>query len=264
MNIELSVIIPAFNSEKFLLETVNSVINQNLVNFEIVIGDDCSSDRTQLICKELVKKYSFIKYFRNSKNLSEGANRNNCISLTKGEYIFPLDHDNILPSNLLNILLNKAKEIYQHEKKHYLVSPQIIKFFKDDFSNFKDDDPGKMRWIYRKINYNDVLTCQQFCPSVSGHYLYHRSIYNKIGGYLEDVGSLDDLAYGVGAYVNGFRYLLVKDTFYYHRIHDGSMWVNEAKNLPVYWKKFFNHYNQYYTNGELLNFKESKLSLQTI
>lgn len=262
MELEISIIIPAYNSEKFIEETVTSALRQSLNSYEIIIGDDCSSDNTERISRQLADKHSLITYFRNERNLSEGGNRNRCIARAKGEFIFPLDHDNILPDGLLAKLLRVARAIHAKEGKHAMISPQIMQFFKDKLYGDVNWDFRRMRWIYHKLSYEDVLTCQQFCPSVSGHYLYHRSIYDAVGGYLEDVGSLDDLAFGIGTYVAGFRYVLAKNTFYYHRIHPGSMWVNESKNLSKNWQALFAHYGHYYSEGELLRFKQKKLNLK--
>lgn len=264
MSVEVTIIIPAYNGGRFIQETIQSATRQGLNSYEIIIGDDCSSDDTREKCQKMVQKYDNITYFRNESTLSEGANRNRCIARGSGEYIFPLDHDNILPDGLIAKLLQKAKDVYAEQNKHAMISPLVIQFFKD----FSEQQTGlefkALRWTYHNISYEDVLTCQKFCPSVSGHYLYHRSIYDTVGGYLEDVGSLDDLGYGIGTYAAGFRYLLLADTFYYHRIHSGSMWINEKKNLPQYWKNLFGHYGDYYTEGSLLKFKQQKLNLEDL
>ena len=260
MSVEVTIIIPAFNGGRFIQETIESATRQGLNSYEIIIGDDCSTDDTQTQCLKMVEKYDTISYFRNDKTLSEGANRNRCIVRGSGEFIFPLDHDNILPDGLLAKLLQKAKNVYSEQGKHAMISPQVIQFFKDFPNKQTGLDFKALRWTYHRISYEDVLTCQKFCPSVSGHYLYHRSIYEDVGGYLENVGSLDDLGYGIGTHVAGYRYALLDETFYYHRIHSGSMWINEKKNLPRYWKNLFAHYGDYYVEGELLKFKQQKLN----
>ena len=62
-----SIIIPIFNAEKYLNDSIYSVIEQNKKNTEIILVDDCSTDRSSKICNFFRKKYSFIKVLHNKK-----------------------------------------------------------------------------------------------------------------------------------------------------------------------------------------------------
>lgn len=91
-----SVVIPAFNAEKFVLETLNSVVNQTFGNYEIIVVDDGSTDNTYRITKEFLDaenvNYRIIKH---EKNRGIGAARNTGIKNSKGKYIAFLDADDI-------------------------------------------------------------------------------------------------------------------------------------------------------------------------
>lgn len=93
---KISVIIPTYNSEKFIEKTINSVINQSIgfENIELIIADDNSSDNTKNILKRFDSKYKNVKciyYNDNSGGPSRG--RNGALNLVSSEYVMFLDHD---------------------------------------------------------------------------------------------------------------------------------------------------------------------------
>ena len=113
---KFSVIIPIFNSEKFIRKTLVHLKNQNFKNFEILIINDHSIDNSLKICKILSKKYKNISIFNNKKNLGVSISRNKGIKNAKGEYIIFLDSDDYLLNNSIgkiNNFINNKKPIIQ-------------------------------------------------------------------------------------------------------------------------------------------------------
>ncbi|MBQ9896096.1 MAG: glycosyltransferase family 2 protein, partial [Synergistaceae bacterium] len=82
----LSVIIPAYNVEKFLLKCVESVVDQTYQNIEIIIVDDGSKDSTPQICDELAGKYNNIKVIHKA-NQGTSKTRQTAFNASRGEYI---------------------------------------------------------------------------------------------------------------------------------------------------------------------------------
>lgn len=98
---KISVVTPAYNAEKYIAETIESILNQTFEDYEFIIIDDCSTDKTAEIIKEYSDKDPRITYNRNQKNLGIAGNRNRGISLAKGEYVVWQDADDIsLPTRL--------------------------------------------------------------------------------------------------------------------------------------------------------------------
>ncbi|MEG3857726.1 glycosyltransferase family 2 protein [Microcoleus sp. herbarium12] len=96
----ISVIIPAYNAEEFIAQTLESVLSQTYQNIEILVVDDGSTDTTPAIVKSFAQKDSRIILFQQS-NAGVAAARNLAIQKSKGEYIAPIDADDIwYPSNL--------------------------------------------------------------------------------------------------------------------------------------------------------------------
>jgi len=98
--VDVSVIIPLYNSQTFLENTVLSILEQSKYKFEIILIDDGSTDRTWNICKEIKRKYDCIKIFhQDNKGLC--AARNFGIDKANGRYIAFCDHDDWFKRNLI-------------------------------------------------------------------------------------------------------------------------------------------------------------------
>lgn len=95
----LSVLMPVFNSEQFVADAIKSILNQTFSNFEFLILDDASTDKSFEIIKDLENKDPRIKAFQNEKNLGVVESRNKLINLSKGRYIAWLDSDDIAFEN---------------------------------------------------------------------------------------------------------------------------------------------------------------------
>ena len=95
---KISVIIPAYNQGKYLVRAIESVINQNIKEYEIIIVNDGSTDNTGEICEEYAKKYDRIKYIK-QENKGLGGARNTGLNSAIGEYILFLDSDDAFVPN---------------------------------------------------------------------------------------------------------------------------------------------------------------------
>ncbi len=112
----ISVIIPAFNCEKSVEPTVNSIITSGLTDYEIIIVNDGSTDNTASVCKSLTAQYSFIKYIE-QQNSGVSSARNKGISLATGEYIMFFDADDTAEKNGFS----ECVDIIKSEKPDILV-----------------------------------------------------------------------------------------------------------------------------------------------
>ncbi len=106
-NIDISIIVPVYNAEKYIERCLISLINQSKKNIEIILINDGSSDDSE----KIIKKFddSRIKYFKQS-NKGIGKTRNRGIDESHGKYIMFVDSDDYLPINSCEIFWNHAKE----------------------------------------------------------------------------------------------------------------------------------------------------------
>ena len=95
----VSIIMPSWNTERFIAETIQSVIDQTYQNWELLIVDDCSTDNTDEVVASF--KDDRIKYFHNEKNSGAALTRNRAMREAKGEWIAFLDSDDLwMPEKL--------------------------------------------------------------------------------------------------------------------------------------------------------------------
>lgn len=97
----VSVLIPAYNAEQFLTESIESILTQTYSKFELLIADDCSQDQTYQLARSFERKDDRVSVFQHSTNINIAANRNFLVSKARGEYIAWQDADDIsLPTRL--------------------------------------------------------------------------------------------------------------------------------------------------------------------
>jgi glycosyltransferase involved in cell wall biosynthesis len=91
----VSIITPTYNSEKFIEQTISSIINQSFKDWELIVIDDASSDGTINIVNDFIKKYHNIKLLQHKKNEGAAIARNNGVEVATGDFIAFLDTDDI-------------------------------------------------------------------------------------------------------------------------------------------------------------------------
>lgn len=110
----LSVIIPAFNSAKYISSTLDSVLNQEMTNIEIIIVNDGSTDSTVSICEQYASRYSNVRII-NQENQGVSAARNTGLDNAAGDYAYFLDADDYIASGAFSMSLQKELEKQQFD-----------------------------------------------------------------------------------------------------------------------------------------------------
>ena len=104
----VSIIMPSWNTGRFIAESIQSVLEQTYANWELLIVDDCSSDNTETIVKSF--KDSRVKYFRNTKNSGAALTRNRALREAKGEWVAFLDSDDLWYPKKLELQIDFMKK----------------------------------------------------------------------------------------------------------------------------------------------------------
>ncbi len=110
LNPEISVVIPIYNTEIYISECLESVINQTFKNIEIICIDDCTNDKSVKIVEKYMNTDERIKLVRHSENLGLAESRNTGINHSSGKYIFFLDSDDYILPDILEKLYKKIQE----------------------------------------------------------------------------------------------------------------------------------------------------------
>lgn len=119
MNELVSIIMPSYNTAKYIAESINSVLAQTYSNWELLIVDDCSTDNTDEIVKPFLANER-IKYFKNEKNSGAAVSRNKALREAKGKWIAFLDSDDLwLPEKIERQISFMKKHDYKFSYTGY-------------------------------------------------------------------------------------------------------------------------------------------------
>ena len=110
MSVRVSLAMPIYNGEQYVEETIRSILAQDFTDFELIITDNASTDRTEEICRGFAARDQRIRYVRNERNLGASANYNLGLSLATGEFFKWCAHDDLISPNCIGALVNALEQ----------------------------------------------------------------------------------------------------------------------------------------------------------
>nr|AXL96474.1 glycosyltransferase [Providencia alcalifaciens] len=209
----VSIIMPCYNSERFIVESINSVLDQSYKFFELIIVNDASTDNSV----NLISSYkdSRIVLINLEKNEGVSSARNKGLSIAKGDYIAFIDSDDIWISNKLEKqieLLNKDWDVIC-----------------SNYSTFNLNGLINTRYAPEIITYKDMLrSC--FIGNLTG--IYHAKKIGKF--YQKNVGSEDYLMW-LSVLKKAEKAYCIQEPLAKYRIHETSLSSNKIKSINWQW-----------------------------
>lgn len=119
--VRVSIGLPVFNGENYLSESIVSVLRQTYKDFELIICDNSSTDRTAEICQRYASEDSRVRYYRNPRNLGASPNYNRTFDLSSGEYFKWMAHDDVIVPEYLE----RCVAALDHEPDAVLAQPLV-------------------------------------------------------------------------------------------------------------------------------------------
>lgn len=228
---KISVIIPVYNAEKYIRETLNSVIKQSYENWEIILIENGSKDKSPDIIRKYEEEYSEIRMIKGPQN-GPGVARNRGLKLAKGEYIVFMDADDYLPdekvfqryinlaestgadivvSNYARLWNGRILPAAKHES-FALCSPLSEEFrFQGFFS------VGTLSYVWGKIYRAEFLKNQQVVFS--------------------DVSYAEDKLFNMQCYICDAKYAFLEECGYIYRKNDESVsWQYRSDSAENWFK----------------------------
>ena len=106
----VSIVIPMYNTEKYVGACLTSILNQTFQNFEVIVVDDCSTDKSCAVVESFIPKFGGrLKLYRSEVNHGPAIPSNRGISLSRGKYVYVVDSDDLILSDALEILVKYAE-----------------------------------------------------------------------------------------------------------------------------------------------------------
>lgn len=181
---KVSIGIPVYNGENYLEEALDSILTQTFTDFEVIICDNASTDRTETIARKAAERDSRVHYFRNESNLGAAPNFNKCLELSRGEYFRWAAHDDLcLPE-----YLERCLEVLEADPGVAACHSETV-IIDSDGKHFQDYHMETGRWessdpIRRFIN---AISEGHWCFSVFA--VIRRSVLIKTSGIGSFIGS---------------------------------------------------------------------------
>ena len=167
----ISVVMPAYNAEKYIRQGIDSILNQTYSNIELLIADDASKDSTKKIIDSYTDKR--IKTFHNDKNLGYLKTCNKLFAFAKGDFIAFQDADDLSVPNRLESQI----EAFKSDNKLGAVGCNMTAI---------DTQNNQMFSTHYHLTHEAILKeIPDYFTVIPNSYLFKIDVYKKIGGYNE-------------------------------------------------------------------------------
>ena len=225
----VSVVIPCYNHEKFVQDSIQSVIDQTYENIELIVIDDGSTDSSVQKIQEMVticqQRFSrFELRYRKNKGLT--ATLNEALRWIEGEYYIAIASDDLMVSSRIV----RQVEILNQNSEYYACSGSQLKI--DDYGVSLPDN--QQNYILKKSfikNKKNIFNKSNniYSPTT----MFRASAIKKIGGYNPEI-FIEDLYIFYKAAILGMTHYQDTDTFTFYRVHDTNnhkryIWMHENK-----------------------------------
>ena len=240
-NPKVSVIIPVYNVEKYIIKCLDSIINQKLNEIEIIVVNDGSTDNSLQIVESFAKNNDRILILSQiNRGLSEA--RNTGIKYSKGEYIYFIDGDDYLDDKCLFDLYNEAVT-----KNLDIIFFDSNSFLDEKIENNETDLIDKynyfLHYYHRKGNYTGILKGTEMFIKMKKNYEYRTSaclqfikkeFYIKIGLSFYPGIIHEDNLFSFIAILLANRTIHINKNYYNRRVHENSIMTTSINVKNVY------------------------------
>jgi len=198
----VSVVIPIYNMQEFLTETIESVLQSTYPRYELILVDDGSTDQSIEIGKRFSQQDSRIKFFAQSNGGASKA-RNFAIQQASGKYILPVDADNLISSDYIE----QAVETLENNQQVKIVTCEAI-FFGEKQGKW-ELPPFSLKLLARK---NLMDNCA----------MYRKSDWQKAGGYCEEILGREDWDFWISMLKTGGDVVRLPIVGLHYRVRSNS------------------------------------------
>jgi len=218
---KLSFIIPCFNSNRYIRECIDSLYKQDILEeyYEIVAVNDDSTDNTKEILLEYQYNHKNFIIIDHEQNKGQGSARNTGLSFAKGDYIWYIDHDDYIQSNILSFLL-------------HLLNENNLDLLQFNYTEV-DEKGESIKMIKTGNSEIDNISGIEFVNSLGSYFLnsYNMSVWARIYNRkflvnnkfkFDKIRIFEDLEYSLRTLLFADKIKLIENHLYYYRIHNAS------------------------------------------
>lgn len=226
---KVSVLMPAFNAEKYIAGAIESVLGQTYNNIELLIIDDGSTDNTLNIIQDFAKSDDRIKMISHP-NMGMGNSLNKAMTNTQNEWIIRMDADDVMIENRLE------RQIKFVEENPEIAVASCLVYYIDEGGQIIGRSSSDLK---TKQNFEKYLRSNELIGLHHPGVIMRRSIVQEVGGYRSQYWPADDLDLWNRIAEKGYLILVQQEHLLKYRIHSSSISVADSKKtrLMVRWLK---------------------------
>lgn len=217
----VSIIMPNYNSEKFISSSIESVIAQTYVNWELIIIDDCSTDTSIEIAERF--KDARIKIIKNKKNYGAAVSRNNGIKSANGRYIAFLDSDDVWDENKL------LESITFMREKGFSFICTDYRTVAESGEHISNYSPQKSSYNYFDILKHNVIGCSTV--------VYDKNILGEVLMPIEAT-MREDFACWLAILKKGYVVNYLHKILTEYKVRSNSVSSKKTKMIKYQWKVY--------------------------
>lgn len=213
-----SVIIPVYNSERYIENCLKSLLNQDYQNIEIIVVNDGSTDSSEKIIKEYSKKKSLVKYIYQD-NFGAPSARNKGLSKATGDYIIFFDSDDFVEKNFISKMVEKIEE-----------GNDLVICGSDEIdmnSHFLQKKRTDLKYKFKDFKYEKF-----FYDPYPGNKIFRKSIIDKYGIRFDNVRIGQDLNFYLKYVCHIENYKYIDDILSHYRIVNTG--ISRLKNFNLF------------------------------
>lgn len=218
----LSIIVPVYNVEKYIRRCIDSLLNQNIDNYEIIVVNDGSADKTdEIITKEYIDK---IRYLKKDKNSGLSDTRNYGIKIAKGDYVIFVDSDDYIEENCLSKINDY---IMNYKEVDVIFTDYYVN--KNDYSYAVKGYVAESNTIWNSRNFLTYELGKRSLPVPACFAIYKRKfLVEKKMSFLSGVLHEDEL-WTITILLNAERIATSSLCYYHYVIRAGSIMQKKDK-----------------------------------
>lgn len=211
----VSVVMATYNHDKYLRESIKSILSQTYTNFELIIVNDNSPDKTDEIIRQFVDGDQRILYISNEKNLKLSACRNKAIKAAKGEFVVIVDSDDLCMPNRLE----KQLEYFSKHPECDVLGTSFCLFFDSNMDECKSIVSANTADIYNGQPLVHGPTC-----------MIRRSVFLEHGYFNSKYDDAEDYELWSRWFSQGVVFNNIPEVLYKKRIHEGCVSLVKMKH----------------------------------
>lgn len=220
---KISCIMPVYNTEKYLEECIESILNQTFIDFEFIISNDGSTDRSSEIIKKYAKKDSRIIFLDNKKNRWIVDNLNDCLDMAQWEYIAIMESDDV-----------SMPERFAEQVKYLDKNPDVSLVW--SWWDIIDENWNKKWEMNPAIKYkeikNTVFNLKTFSsPFINPSVMFRKTILGIVWKYNKKYDFIQDYEFFTRIILMWIRVENLSLILLRYRVHSSSNSANRFKNI---------------------------------